>query len=62
MGGRGVVAVSGFHDGIDPRSVLYAGMSRARDLLVVVGSREELTMILTPKMMRRLGRGIIDHR
>ena len=57
-----VLAVNGFHDGIDPRSVLYAGMSRARDLLVVVGSREELTMILTPKMMRRLGRGIIDHR
>ena len=37
-------------------------MSRARDLLVVVGAREELTRILTPKMMRRLERGIIDHR
>ena len=57
-----VLAVNGFHDGIDPRSVLYAGMSRARDLLVVVGAREELTRILTPKMMRRLERGIIDHR
>ncbi len=57
-----VLAVNGFHDGIDPRSVLYAGMSRARDLLVVVGSRDELSMILTPKMLRRLERGIVDHR
>ena len=57
-----VLAVNGFHDGIDPRSVLYAGMSRARDLLVVVGSPDELATILTPKMMRRLERGIIDHR
>jgi hypothetical protein len=57
-----VLAVNGFHDGIDPRSVLYAGMSRARDLLVVVGSPDELATILTPKMMRRLERGTIDHR
>ncbi|MFZ4485706.1 MAG: NERD domain-containing protein [Candidatus Nanopelagicales bacterium] len=53
-----VLAVNGFHDGIDPRSVLYAGMSRARDLLVVVGAPDELAMILTPKMMRRLERGV----
>jgi hypothetical protein len=33
-------------------------MSRARDLLVVVGAPDELAMILTPKMMRRLERGV----
>jgi superfamily I DNA/RNA helicase len=57
-----VLAVNGFHDGIDPRSVLYAGMSRARDLLVVVGAPDELAMILTPKMMRRLERGGVQPR
>ncbi|MEI8082512.1 MAG: ATP-binding domain-containing protein, partial [Actinomycetes bacterium] len=31
-----VLAVDGFHDERDPREVLYTGMSRARDLLIVV--------------------------
>jgi superfamily I DNA/RNA helicase len=57
-----VLAVNGFHEGIDPRSVLYAGMSRARDLLVVVGAADELATILTPKMMRRLERGVVQPR
>jgi hypothetical protein len=30
-----VLAIDGFHDGIDPDEVLYCGMSRARDLLIV---------------------------
>lgn len=38
-----VLAVDGFHDGIDPASVLYSGMSRARDLLIVVGDRRTAT-------------------
>jgi len=33
-----VLAVNGFHDGVSPESLLYAGMSRARDLLVIVQS------------------------
>ncbi len=53
-----VLAVNGFHDGIDPRSVLYAGMSRARDLLIVVGAEDELAAILNDKSMRRLRRGV----
>lgn len=55
-----VLAVNGFHDGVDPRSVLYAGMSRARDLLVIVGAPDELATIVNPKMMRRLERGIVS--
>lgn len=35
-----VLAVDGFHDGIDPDEVLYCGMSRARDLLIVVAPPE----------------------
>jgi superfamily I DNA/RNA helicase len=53
-----VLAVNGFHDGIDPRSVLYAGMSRARDLLIVVGAEDELAAILNERSMRRLRRGV----
>lgn len=32
-----VLMLDGFHDDLDPRNVLYTGMSRARDLLIVVG-------------------------
>jgi superfamily I DNA and RNA helicase len=49
-----VLAVDGFHPGLDPRSVLYAGMSRARDLLVVVGDRDALASIVGSKVMNRL--------
>lgn len=31
-----VLAIDGFHHGVDPRSVRYAGMSRATELLIVV--------------------------
>lgn len=51
-----VLAVDGFHDGIDPRSVLYAGMSRARDLLVVVSPPDVIEQTDT-KLARRLRRG-----
>jgi len=37
-----VLAIDGFHDGVDPRDVMYVGMSRARDLLVVCGPRHVL--------------------
>jgi hypothetical protein len=52
-----VLAVDGFHDGVDPRSVLYAGMSRARDLLIVVGSAADIEPVVGEKLMRRLRRG-----
>lgn len=49
-----VVAVDGFHDGVPPRSVLYAGMSRARELLIVVGPSGILKPALGDRTMRRL--------
>lgn len=52
-----VLAVDGFHDGIDPRSVMYAGMSRARDLLVIVGEPSVVEAAVGEKVMRRLKRG-----
>jgi hypothetical protein len=52
-----VLAVDGFHPGIDPRSVLYAGMSRARDLLVVVAPQQLIEPVVGAKAMRRLLRG-----
>ena len=55
-----VLAVDGFHEGVDPRSVLYAGMSRARDLLIVVGDSAELEAVVGGKLMRRLQRGALS--
>ena len=52
-----VVAVNGFHEGVDPRGVLYTAMSRARDLLVVVGSIDEIRAAAGDKLARRLLRG-----
>ncbi len=37
-----VLAIDGFHDGVDAKEVLYVGMSRARDLLIVCGPRDVL--------------------
>ncbi len=42
---RVVLAVDGFHDGVDPKDVLYVGMSRARDKLIVVARKEEMDLI-----------------
>jgi superfamily I DNA/RNA helicase len=40
-----VLAIDGFHEDIDPNDVLYVGMSRARDKLVVVGTSVEIARI-----------------
>jgi superfamily I DNA/RNA helicase len=48
-----VLAVDGFHEGVDPRSILYAGMSRARDLLVIVGDQAALAPILLRREAQR---------
>jgi hypothetical protein len=57
-----VLAVDGFHDGVDPHSVMYAGMSRARDLLVIVGDPRVVEPAVGDKVMRRLRRGTGSHR
>jgi hypothetical protein len=51
-----VLAVDGFHEGFDARALMYHGMSRARDQLVIVGDPDLLTPVVGEKMMRRLGR------
>jgi hypothetical protein len=51
-----VLAVDGFHSTANPRSVMYTGMSRARDLLIIVGPKEELGRVLDTKTMRRISR------
>jgi hypothetical protein len=52
-----VLAVDGFHEGVAPSSVLYSGMSRARDLLIIVGPSTVLAPVLGSKGLRRLRRG-----
>ena len=52
-----VLVVDGFHEGVQPSSVMYTGMSRARDLLVVVGARDVVARALGEASMRRLETG-----
>ena len=40
-----VLAIDGFHDGVDPKDVLYVGMSRGRDKLIVVAHESEMAII-----------------
>ena len=40
-----VLAIDGFHEERDPKDVVYVGMTRARDRLVVVGSQEHCQSI-----------------
>ena len=49
-----VLMVDGFHDDLDPRNVLYTGMSRARDLLIVVAPEDILAAVGDKKFHRRL--------
>jgi superfamily I DNA/RNA helicase len=49
-----VLAVDGFHPGVNPAQVIYVGMSRARDLLIVVGDPEEVEVAVGPAVMKRL--------
>ena len=49
-----VLVVDGFHEGVQPSSVMYTGMSRATDLLVVVGARDVVASALGEASMRRL--------
>lgn len=46
--------VDGFHADLDPRSVLYTGMSRARDLLVIVAPPELIEQAGSTKLTKRL--------
>jgi hypothetical protein len=48
-----VLAVDGFHDGV-ARDVLYTGLSRARNQLVVVGDIEMIRAAAGDELCRRL--------
>ena len=48
-----VLAVDGFHDGV-ARDVMYTGMSRARDQLVVCGDPEVIRAAVGKEVMKRL--------
>lgn len=49
-----VLALNGFHDHAEARDILYTGMSRARDLLVIVGARDVLRTVLGEQVLRQL--------
>ncbi len=49
-----VLCVDGFHDGLEPRNVMYSGMSRARDLLVVVATPGAIEATGDKRLLKRL--------
>ena len=51
-----VIAVIGSHDEIDPKDVLYTALSRAMDLALIVGERDQLEQVLGEKRLRRMER------
>jgi len=44
-----VLAVDGFHNAEEFNDFVYVGLTRARDKLVVVGSKDNLSKIKNPK-------------
>jgi len=50
-----VLAVNGFREPAKAREMLYVGMSRARDLLVVCGDPNDIRRYAGEGVMRRLG-------
>lgn len=52
-----VLAVNGFRDAARAREMLYVGLSRARDLLVVCGDLEQIRAVGGEGVARRLQRG-----
>lgn len=48
-----VLAIDGFHDGV-AREVMYTGLSRARDQLVVCGDLAEIREVVGKEVARRL--------
>ena len=49
-----ILAINGFHEGVDPKELLYVGMTRARDYLVIIAKRSELEAALDPELMSNL--------
>jgi ATP-dependent exoDNAse (exonuclease V) beta subunit len=54
-----ILTVNGFHEEVDPKRLLYVGMTRARDFLVIVAKRSELTSTLNPQLMSTLDSQVI---
>jgi hypothetical protein len=53
-----VLAVDGFRDESVARDILYVGLSRARDLLVVCGDPEQIEAIAGKEVAKRLARSV----
>ena len=49
-----ILAINGFHEGVDPKELLYVGMTRARDYLVIIAKRSELEAALDSELMSNL--------
>lgn len=54
-----ILTVNGFHEDVDPKTLLYVGMTRARDFLVIVAKKSELAKILHADLMNTLENQVI---
>jgi ATP:corrinoid adenosyltransferase len=54
-----ILAINGFHDGVDPKELLYVGMTRARDYLVIIAKRSELESALDSELISTLENHVI---
>jgi len=46
-----ILTINGFHDEVNPRELLYVGMTRARDFLVIVAKRSDIENFLDEKLL-----------
>ena len=54
-----ILTVNGFHDEVDPKRLLYVGITRARDFLVVVAKKSDLASVLDAELMLTLDNEVI---
>ena len=54
-----ILTFNGFHEEVDSKRLLYVGMTRAQDFLVIVASRSALASTLNPELMKTLDNEVI---
>lgn len=55
-----ILGIDGFHDDMDAIDVMYSGITRARDLLIIVSRRSELAANFSPEQVAALTANPID--
>jgi hypothetical protein len=54
-----ILTVNGFHAEVDPKRLLYVGITRARDFLVIVAKRSQLASVLEFELLTKFDSQVI---